>query len=151
MLSSVQYPSATGTVLDEIVNGSILIFGTEGDSAMFRRALAIMISGLLLSSVLGYPPARAQAQEANRSAEKARAAVQKLGVSPKRRVEVKLLDGTRMKGSISAAGGDTFTVTDSKTGAPRTVAYADVARVKEPGAAFRRGRGSSSGQRRSRQ
>jgi hypothetical protein len=46
---------------------------------------------------------------------------------------VRLQDGTRLKGSVSAAGEDTFTITDSKTGAPRTVAYADVARVKEPG------------------
>lgn len=92
-----------------------------------------MISGILWSSALGYQPARAQAQEATRSAEKARATVQSLGVSPRRRVEVKLQDGTKLKGSISAAGEDTFTVTDVKTGAPRTVAYADVARVKEPG------------------
>jgi hypothetical protein len=100
---------------------------------MFRRTLAIMISGILLSSVLGYAPARAQAQAADGSAEKARTAVQKLGVGPKSRVEVKLQDGTKLKGSISAAGDDTFTVTDSKTGAARTVAYADVAQVKRPG------------------
>jgi hypothetical protein len=100
---------------------------------MFRRTLAIMISGILLSSVLGYAPARAQAQAVDGSAEKARTAVQKLGVGPKSRVEVKLQDGTKLKGSISAAGDDTFTVTDSKTGAARTVAYADVAQVKRPG------------------
>ena len=98
---------------------------------MLRRALAIMISGILCSSVLGHHPA--QAQGAAGPAEKARAAVQKLGVGPKRRVEVKLQDGTKLKGSISATGEDTFTVTDSKTGAPRTVAYADVAQVKGPG------------------
>ena len=100
---------------------------------MLRRALAIMISGILLGSALGYQPARAQAQEATRPAEKARATVQKLGASPRRRVEVKLQDGTKLRGSISAAGEDTFTITDAKTSAPRTVAYADVARVKEPG------------------
>lgn len=100
---------------------------------MLRRALAIMISGLLWSSLLGYQPARAQAQEANRDAEKARAAVQKLGVGTRTVVEVKLRDGSRLKGPISAAGEDAFTVTDSKTGAARTVAYADAARVRETG------------------
>ena len=100
---------------------------------MFRRAFAIIISGLLLSSFLSYAPARAQAQGANGSAEKARTAVQKIGVGPKSRVEVKLQDGTKLKGSVSAAGDNDFTVTDSKTGAARTVAYADVAQVKKPG------------------
>lgn len=100
---------------------------------MLRRALAIMISGILWGSAVGYQPTRAQAQEATRPAEKARAAVQKLGVIPQRRVEVKMQDGTRLRGSISAAGEETFTFTDAKTGAPRTVAYADVARVKETG------------------
>lgn len=100
---------------------------------MFRRAFAIIVSGVLLSAALGYRPALAQAQGATHTAERARATVQKLGVGPKSRVEVKLQDGTRLKGSVSAAGEDTFTVTDSKTGAPRTLAYADVERVKRPG------------------
>lgn len=100
---------------------------------MFRRALAVMISGLLLSSAIGYQSARAQAPEAARSAGEMRVAVQRLGVGPKSRVEVRLRDGAKLRGSISAAGEDTFTITDSKTGAPRTVAYADVARVKKPG------------------
>ncbi|HEX8190818.1 MAG TPA: hypothetical protein VF586_20835 [Pyrinomonadaceae bacterium] len=100
---------------------------------MLRRAFAIMISAILLSTVLGHQPARARAQDAGRSAETARAAVQKLGAGSKRRVEVKLQDGTRLKGSVSSAGEETFTITDSKTGAPRTLAYADVAKVKEPG------------------
>jgi hypothetical protein len=100
---------------------------------MFRRALAVMISGILLYSAVGHRPARAQATGATRAAEQARVAVQRLGVGTKTRVEVKLQDGARLSGRISAAGEDTFTVTDSKTGAPRTLAYADVARVKKSG------------------
>ena len=100
---------------------------------MFRRALALMISGILWSSAIGYQSARAQAPEATRAAEESRAAVQRLGVGTKTRVEVRLQDGTKLRGHISAAGEDTFAITDSKTGAPRTVAYADVARVKKTG------------------
>lgn len=100
---------------------------------MLRRALAIMISGMLWSSALGSQTAAAQGQESNGRAEKARAEVRRLGVGPKSRVEVRLQDGTRLKGSISAAGEDAFTVTEQKTGATRTVAYSDVARVKKPG------------------
>ncbi len=97
---------------------------------MFRRALAVIISGILVSSAIGYRPAHAQTQGA---AEETRAAVQKLGVGTKKRVEVRMQDGTKLRGSISAAGEDTFTVTDSKTGQPQTVSYTDVARVKKSG------------------
>lgn len=100
---------------------------------MFRRAFAVIISGILLFSAVGYRPALAQTPEANRAAEETRAAVQRIGVGTKTRVEVRLNDGTKLKGPVSAAGDDTFTVTDSKTGQSRTVAYADVARVKKAG------------------
>ena len=103
---------------------------------MLRRVLAITISGILWSSVFAFQPARAQAQEATRAASAARAAIEKLGVGSKARVEVKLRDGTKLRGSVISAGGDTFTITDSKTGASRTVAYTEVARVKEPGKGF---------------
>ena len=100
---------------------------------MFRRALAVMISGIFCSSAFGYQPARAQAPGATRAAEETRAAVRGMGVGTKTRVEVRLQDGTRLRGPISAAGEETFTITDSETGQPRTVAYADVARVKKSG------------------
>jgi hypothetical protein len=100
---------------------------------MFRRALAVMISGILLSSTVGYQPAHAQTPGGTRAAEETRAAVQRLGAGTKKRVEVRLQDGTKLSGPVSAAGEETFTVTDSKTGQPRTVAYADVARVKKAG------------------
>ncbi|HWW75939.1 MAG TPA: hypothetical protein VNZ44_11105, partial [Pyrinomonadaceae bacterium] len=91
------------------------------------------VSGILCCTALGYQQARAQTREATRTAEKARAEVQKLGANPQRRVEVRLLDGTKLKGAIGAAGEDNFTLTDAKTGTPRTLAYAEVARVKKPG------------------
>jgi hypothetical protein len=100
---------------------------------MLKRTLAIIVSGILCCSALGYQQASAQAQQAAGSAEKARAEVRKLGANPRRRVEVRLLDGTKLKGSIDAAGDESFTLTDAKTGATRTLAYADVARVKKPG------------------
>ncbi len=62
-----------------------------------------------------------------------RAAAQKLGVGRGARVEAKLRDNTKVKGYVSAAGEDSFIVTDPKTGATQTVAYADVTQVKKPG------------------
>ncbi|HEX8337489.1 MAG TPA: hypothetical protein VF621_12215 [Pyrinomonadaceae bacterium] len=100
---------------------------------MFRRALAVMISGILWSSAVGYQPALAQMTEVTRAAGETRAAVQRLGAGSKKRVEVRLQDGARLKGYVSAAGEDAFTLTDSKTGQARTLAYADVSRVKKAG------------------
>lgn len=59
--------------------------------------------------------------------------VEKLGVGSDARVEVKLLDGTRLKGYVSAKEQDSFTVTDRKTGASSVVRYAEVSEVKKSG------------------
>jgi hypothetical protein len=65
--------------------------------------------------------------------EKSRATVQKIGLGRDARVEVKLHDQTKIKGYVSAAEEDFFTVTDAKTGKSQTVRYAEVASVKKPG------------------
>ena len=103
---------------------------------MLRRTLALTFAGIMWSTVLGCQSARAQARGTTQVASAARAVVRKLGVGSKARVEVKLQDGTKLRGSVSSAGADAFTITDPKTGASRTVAYAEVARVKEPGRGF---------------
>ncbi|HEX8492514.1 MAG TPA: hypothetical protein VF658_06705 [Pyrinomonadaceae bacterium] len=56
-----------------------------------------------------------------------------MGIGRDARVEVKLRDNTRLKGYISQAGEDAFTIADSKTGTVQTVAYDDVRQVKKPG------------------
>ena len=84
---------------------------------MFRRTFATVLAGIILVT--------AQASE------KMRARVQKIGVGSNARVEVKLRDNSQLKGYISAAEQDSFTVIDSKTGSTRTVSYADAAAVKK--------------------
>jgi hypothetical protein len=59
--------------------------------------------------------------------------VAKRGTGEKKRVEVKMLDGTKRKGYISQAGEDSFTLIDSDTRQAVSIAYADVAQVKKPG------------------
>ncbi len=98
---------------------------------MLRRLFAIMLTLAVWSVAVAQSAPQPKAQAG--AAEKARAQVQKLGVGPKSRVEVKLLDGTVLKGSVSAAAEDGFNVTDAKTGATQSVSYADVARVKKQG------------------
>ncbi|HXG67704.1 MAG TPA: hypothetical protein VNO70_21560 [Blastocatellia bacterium] len=59
-----------------------------------------------------------------------RTGIYKLGVGKDARVEVKLRDKAMLTGYVSAAGEDSFVVTDPETGAAITVAYPDVAQVK---------------------
>lgn len=98
---------------------------------MLQRSFAIILSTLLASLSFGLQPARAQSLGA--PAEKARAGVARAGVGPKARVEVRLRDNTKLKGYVSEAGADSFTVTDAKTGAARAVPYGEVAQFKRGG------------------
>ncbi|MCA1633965.1 MAG: hypothetical protein LC802_09670 [Acidobacteria bacterium] len=66
-------------------------------------------------------------------AAEARAKVLRMGVGSKARVEVRLRDDSKLKGYVSAASDDSFTVTDSKTGASQAVSYAEVAEMKKSG------------------
>ena len=100
---------------------------------MLRRMLSIILSGLMLSTALVSQSASANTKKDAAPAEKARAAVQKIGTGEKARVEVKLRDNTKLKGYVSAADEDSFTVTDRKTGATTDVLYADAAQVKKQG------------------
>lgn len=95
---------------------------------MLKRIFVIMLSGMVLSAAFNFQSVHAQTGKDVQLAEKARAEVQRLGVGQDARVEVRLRDKTKLKGYVSAAGEDSFTVTDSKTGASQTVAYADATR-----------------------
>lgn len=70
-------------------------------------------------------------------AEKVRSSLIKLGVGESARVEVKLRDGTRLKGYVREAGEDSFVVVNRKTGAASAVTYEQVDKLK--------GRGLSTG------
>jgi hypothetical protein len=99
---------------------------------MIRRTFALVLSGILLFTAFGLKTAQAQTGKDAQLAGETRARVQKLGLGRDARVEVKLRDSAKLKGYISEAGQDSFTVTDSKTGTAQSVAYADVAQVKKP-------------------
>lgn len=98
-----------------------------------RKTLTLILSGILLPAAFGFQTVRAQTGAEARLDQPARMRILKLGIGERARVEVKLRDDSKLKGYISAAGADTFTVTDTKTGASNVVAYNDVAQVKKPG------------------
>ncbi len=95
-----------------------------------------MLSGLLLLTGFGFQPLQAKTVEDARLAEKARAGILKMSMKKDARIEVKLRDNTKLKGTLAGVGTDSFTVTDAKTGASTTVAYDDVAQVKKSGNGF---------------
>ncbi len=100
---------------------------------MLKRTFAIMLSGLLLFTAFSFQLVSAQTGMEAQRAGQVQVRVQKLGMGRAARVEVKLRDNTKVKGYVSATSADSFTVTDAKTGATQTLAYADVMQVKKPG------------------
>ena len=100
---------------------------------MLKRLFSIGLVVLLFhagNSLLIHDIARAQSDAVS---DKVKAEVAKRGTGPKAKVTVKLKDRTKLKGYISNASGDSFTLSDSKTGQGRTLAYSDVAEVKKQG------------------
>ena len=98
---------------------------------MSKRIFAILISIAVLGGSLGLGTAYGQGVTFDAKASKARATVESLGNNA--RVQVKLRDTTKVKGSISAIAPDSFTVTDAKTGITNTVSYSQVDEVSEAG------------------
>ena len=99
---------------------------------MFKKTFALLISGMILAMSIALQPAQAQAGR-DADAARARLKVDQVGVGSNARVEVKLLDGTKLKGYISDREQDSFTVTDRKTGASSVVRYVEVSEVKKSG------------------
>jgi hypothetical protein len=100
---------------------------------VLKKTIAIMFSWILLLTATGFQSTGAQTGIEAQRAERARASVSKRGTGKDARVEVTLLNNTKLKGYVSEAGNDSFTLKDSRTGASQTVAYADVAQVKKSG------------------
>lgn len=100
---------------------------------MFRKTLAFILSGIITAAAFGSQTLRAQTGKDARLTEQSRADVLKAGTGERARVEIKLRDETKLKGYVSAAGADSFTVMDARTGASQVVAYDEVAQVKRPG------------------
>ncbi|MDQ3710597.1 MAG: hypothetical protein M3388_00015 [Acidobacteriota bacterium] len=100
---------------------------------MIKKCLSTLLIGLMLLFT-NLQSINAQTSTGNNAAvSKIKANVTKRGTGEKARVNVKMLNGTKMKGFISQIGDDSFTLTDSKTKQTSTLAYSDVAQVKGTG------------------
>ena len=100
---------------------------------MFRPIFAMTLAAVILATGFGLPTVGAQAMNDAPATEQIRTKVQKIGVGGNARVEVKLRDNTKLKGYISDADQDSFTVVDSMTGSRNSLAYSDTSSVKKAG------------------
>ena len=98
---------------------------------MFKQILSFALVLLLVNSAgMRVAYAGSEAEKQARFAEKVKANVLKLGAGEAARIKVRLRDKTKLEGYISAAGEETFTVIDAKTGVAAVVAYPQVKSVK---------------------
>ena len=100
---------------------------------MLKRLFSIGLVVLLFHAGNSLLIQDARANQNDAASNKVKADVAKRGTGPKAKVSVKLKDHTKLKGYISNASGDSFTLSDIKTGQARTLAYSDVAEVKKQG------------------
>jgi hypothetical protein len=103
---------------------------------VFKRIFAVFISSVMLAMSFASQSAQGQTGRDTEAIAQARIKIEKLGVGANARVEVKLLDGTKLKGYVSAKDQGSFTVTDRQTGASSVVRYSEVSEVKKPGGRF---------------
>jgi hypothetical protein len=98
---------------------------------MFRKLLSLALTSLLISPI-AFVSAAAQTQTSAEQQQvgQIRIKVIRLGTGKQARVEVRLKDGSRLKGYIGAINEDHFTVIDSKHGTVSSVSYAQVQQLK---------------------
>jgi len=99
---------------------------------MFKKHLAMVLSGLLITTVLsaGTASANSKAERQARFTEKVRVNIAKLGTGNHALIALKLKDKTKVAGYISEVHADSFVVVHPKFGTVTSVNYADVAQAK---------------------
>jgi hypothetical protein len=101
---------------------------------MLKKLLSFSLMALLLHAAgVMQLTIFAQTNQDTSRVERIKGDVAKRGTGEKARVKVKLQDGSKLKGYITQAGDDSFTMTDSKTKQSTTLAYHDVTQVKKQG------------------
>lgn len=97
---------------------------------MIKKYLSLaLICLLLVTANFSLTSAQTKTDKTASSIAKIKTDVLKRGTGENKRVEVRTLDGTKLKGYISQADEDSFTLTDSKTKQTSVIAYRDVAKV----------------------
>lgn len=96
---------------------------------MFRKYVSLALVGLLLNLTF-YSTAMANTEKEAKFAEKVKANIAKLGTGQDAKIEIKLKDGTKLKGYVSEVKESSFIVMNEKTGMTSEVPYPQVKQVK---------------------
>lgn len=97
---------------------------------MFKKYLTLIVTILIVNLALSSSILANDIEKENKFAEKVKINIAKLGTGTDARIEVKLKDGTKLKGYVSEIAEDHFSVTDSKTGKATAVDYHKAKQVK---------------------
>lgn len=99
---------------------------------MFKRTLALTLTGLMICALVNVEPASASSkiEKQARLTAKVKAGIVKLGPGKDSRVALKLRDKKVLAGYISEVNDKSFVVSDPKNGTESTVDYTDVSKVK---------------------
>jgi hypothetical protein len=98
--------------------------------AMLKRVMSLTLVSLLMQAAY---VAAGQTQTNNQHADKIRASIAKVGSCPRGKIEVTLLDNTRLKGCVMDWSDDQFSLVSLKTGQLSKINYSQVAAVKRQG------------------
>jgi small nuclear ribonucleoprotein (snRNP)-like protein len=98
---------------------------------MLKKYFTLIITVLVFNLFLSIPAfANTKAEKEAKFAAKVKSEIAKLGTGKEARVEVKLKDGTKLKGYVSQINENSFVVVDNTTGASTEVPYPNAKQVK---------------------
>jgi hypothetical protein len=99
------------------------------ETNVLGRALSVALALLLINAGAATALAKSAAEKEAARAAKVRQAIVKLGTGEAARVKLELRDGAKFVGYVTAAGEDSFTVADARTGVATIVPYPQVKKV----------------------
>lgn len=95
-----------------------------------RSRIAVVFICLFLCGCLAPVAFAIRPVVPSKRTEKVRAAIARLGTGQQTRVAVRLLNGAHVKGYISSASNETFTISDVTSGLQQEVRYSDVVQMR---------------------
>lgn len=99
---------------------------------MLKKYLTLTLVGLVINlACAASASAGVSVDKEKERAEKVKVDIVKLGTGPQSLLEVKLRNGTRLKGYVKEAAEDHFVIVEENGGASTEVPYAQVKQVKQ--------------------
>lgn len=99
------------------------------ETNVLRRALSVALALLLINAGAATALAKSAAEKEAARAAKVKTAIARLGTGEAARVKLEMRDGAKLIGYVSAAGEESFTVAEARTGVATVVPYQQVKKV----------------------